>query len=209
MPPLKSSAPIGSKRNVWPEVFPPKRAASVPSASVKTVTPGITAALRRSSVSSQSAPAPAGLRNSTEAFSLPRVSAMIWANSPMLARVQGQCGCASMTSVGFGPGRGRTDFAGQVPLTTPIRPGVLSYRIRTPRPSATAAIHTAPSTPVKMNFLRRKITSVSEPATVLKHAAFHSENADYDPRARRRKLVRCDTEGLFHSKTISLLRRPE
>jgi hypothetical protein len=56
---------------------------------------------------------------------------MIWANSAMLARVQGQWGCATITSVGLSGSRGKIDAEGQSDATDAEGPGVVSYFQRT------------------------------------------------------------------------------
>jgi hypothetical protein len=56
---------------------------------------------------------------------------MIWANSAMLARVQGQCGCATINSVGLSACRGTIDPEGQSDATDGEGPGVVSYFQRT------------------------------------------------------------------------------
>lgn len=126
MPPLNNKRPPLSKRNVCPEVSAPNLRASAPFKSDKTVTPGISAALRRRSVSSQSVPEPSGFRKRTNARTFPWTCAMIWASSPTLARVHGQCGCANITRVSPVGARSIFDSAGQFDGTGPTRPGALS-----------------------------------------------------------------------------------
>src|ERR1700750_1236738 len=96
-----------------------------------TVTPGIAAALRRKSVSSRPARAPDVWLKRTLAVTPSGASAMIWANSAMLARVQGQCGCASINSVGLFGCRGTIEAEGQSGATDVEGPGVVSYLQRT------------------------------------------------------------------------------
>src|SRR3981081_3509254 len=124
------------------------------------------AALRRKSVSSQSAPAPRGFTNKTNAFTLPTPWAITCASSPMLARLQGQCGCASIINVGLSVCRGTIDTAGQFEETKPAEPGVISYLNRGLDPKPSAAIQVAPSRVVRKIFLRDRVTITSRAAGV-------------------------------------------
>src|SRR5215468_9887740 len=65
MPPLKSSFPDLSYNIVWPDTWALNKSASVSSRSVITVTSGIAAALRRTSVSSQPSGVPCGRTKTT------------------------------------------------------------------------------------------------------------------------------------------------
>src|SRR6266404_4624832 len=98
---------------------------------------------------------------------------MICANSPTLARVHGQCGCASITSVGFSVDRGMIETEGQLAEIKPVRPGVVSYLNKTRAPKARATIQPAPSKAVMKTLLREKITIVNRAAAVIKHPPFH------------------------------------
>ncbi len=96
IPPEKTRRPDGEKPKHCPDVRP-KRAASFPPASRNARTPGIAAADVHRSVFSQPGGIPAGTVNSTTASVLSEHAAITRANSAILARVQGQCGCASIT----------------------------------------------------------------------------------------------------------------
>ncbi|WNZ62761.1 hypothetical protein QEG98_02780 [Myxococcus sp. MxC21-1] len=102
----------------------PKRSAWTPPSSRRAVTPGIAAAERHSSPCSQSLPVPSGLRKSTKASSRPCAFAITNESSPMLARVQGQSGCASITSVGRPSTRGTVESPGQRAGAARDSPGV-------------------------------------------------------------------------------------
>src|SRR6266478_247907 len=107
---------------------------------------------------------------------------MTCANSPTLARVHGQWGCASINRVALSVCRGTKEADGQFDEIKPTSPGVVSYLNRTRAPNARAAIQITPSKAVMKIFLREEITIVSEALAVIKHPPFHS--------GRRLRIVR-------------------
>jgi hypothetical protein len=86
----------------------------------------------------------------------------------MLARVHGQRGCASITSVDFSADRRIADAEGQVAETEPTRPGVLSYLNKIWAPKATAATQVTPSKPVTKIFLCIAVAIPGGAAAVMK-----------------------------------------
>lgn len=73
----------------------------------------------------------------------------------MLARVHGQCGCATITRVWPFGASSTFDMAGQLEGVEPTRPGELSYLKRVRAPNEIAAIHAiAKNAVTKMAFGR-------------------------------------------------------
>src|SRR6516165_10931163 len=100
MPPLKRSFPPASYSMVCPETSALKRSASTSSRSLMTATPGISAALRRRSVSSQPSGVPGGRTNRTTAVARLCRRVIITASSLIVARVHGHFGCPMTRIVG-------------------------------------------------------------------------------------------------------------
>jgi hypothetical protein len=96
MPPLNDNRSLRSYPIVCREVAAPKRRASRPLSTIP-LTPGMAAALRHSLVFAQLLVKPGGLRKATLASSRPWATAIRTANSPMLARERGRCGCTTIT----------------------------------------------------------------------------------------------------------------
>ncbi len=124
-PPLNNNLPTGSNRRACPDVWAPKRAASIPSSSQLARTPGIATAWRHKSVGAQSAPS--GLKNRTSTSTGVELRSKTRRSSSMLTRVHGQRGCAARTSVKFPGERSVLELRGQSPGLSVAAPGVRSY----------------------------------------------------------------------------------
>src|SRR5258708_2156549 len=98
---------------------------------------------------------------------------MICANSPMLARVHGQCGCASISKVGLSGWCGTTDTDGQLGETKPRRPGVFSYLNKPRPPRAGAAAQSIPRKEFIRIFLPEATTTGADPPLFFNPPPFH------------------------------------
>src|SRR5436190_9116819 len=85
--------------------------------------------------------------NTAYALHLPETRAMSWFSSPTLARVQGQCGCANNTSVGWVGSSGIRLCAGHCEGASPETPGTLAaWRIAIIAPTTTHSQNAAAMT---------------------------------------------------------------
>src|ERR1041384_5094459 len=108
---------------VWREAWAPKRAASIQSSWLRTVTPGIRLALFQRSVFSQSSETASGRTKMTAAVARLWRRANRMASSSIEARVHGQRGWATSTMVGRPGVREIAEAEGQLAGGVPTAAG--------------------------------------------------------------------------------------
>ncbi len=137
MPPLKSRRPLGSKIRTCPEVAAPRRRASSPPGSGRTITPGIAAAVRQVSALLHKEGALVGAKASTWVDTRPRHRESSRVNSSSEAREHGHWGCSVITNC-IRPASGAGTDAGRTSTPGVEFPARASYSAMTAIPASAA-----------------------------------------------------------------------